>query len=131
VAWSKAKDFPDAFQTFKLRIGDGNAGRAYKTRTVRLFDKEQAGTDPKASAYVPVSGIPHRFMLSIPLLDPLSQSPLAVLNVGTTDVTQAAMFRSLNSADLHQLVTKLQMEPLARLAEVAGLRLEPSTPAKG
>jgi hypothetical protein len=127
IFWNKAEEHGDAFQSFRLVIGNGNAGRAYKTRALRLFDKEQSGSDPKASAYVQLRGVEHRFMFSIPMIDPLSQSPLAVFNVGTADPTQAAAYRSLNKSDLQRLIKALHGRPLARLAEAIGLRLESST----
>ena len=71
-------------------VGEGNAGRAYKTRTVRLFDKELAAGNPKANTYHTLeSGPEHIFMLSIPLLDPMSSFPLAVLNIGTFSASRA------------------------------------------
>jgi Icc-related predicted phosphoesterase len=122
VFWNRQLDYPEVFRNFRLLMGNGNAGRAYKTRTLRLFDKEQAVGNPKASTYVQVDGIQHVFMFSIPLLDPRSLSPLAVVNVGTSDATQAAMFRALTADDLETLVREMHQEPLARLMQVAGLR---------
>ena len=121
VFWNQAGEHPDAFRLFRLVIGNGNAGRAYKTRTLRLFDRDQAGADPKAGAYVQVPNVVHRFMFSVPVLDPISQLPLAVLNVGTADATQAAMFRSLDATDLARLVRELQGGLAARLLAAAGL----------
>lgn len=128
VFWTKAAVHPKSFQEFRLVIGNGNAGRAYKTRTLRLFDREQADSDPKSKAYVQLPGVEHRVMLSIPLLDPVSQAPLAVLNIGTTDATQAAMFRSLNNTDIGELVVAAR-KVLPGLTGVAGLRLPRPPPA--
>ena len=67
-------------------------------------------------------GIRHDFLFSVPLVDPRSGFPLAVLNVGTADRVQAAMFRALPPAALEQLVGAIHQAPLARLMQAAGLR---------
>jgi len=124
VFWNRQFEHPEAFRDFRLAIGNGNAGRAYKTRTLRLFDKSEAEAvgKPKAGTYVKLHGIRHDFMFSVPLIDPRSGFPLAVLNVGTADRVQAAMFRALPPAALEQLVGAIHQAPLARLLHAAGLR---------
>ena len=124
VFWNRQFDFPNAFGEFRLPIGGGNAGRAYKTRTLRLFDRidAAAGGRPKAGTYVEIDGVTHHFMFSVPLLDPRTEFPLAVLNVGTVNFVQAAMFRALPPAALTRLVTAVHKDPLAHLMRAAGLR---------
>ena len=99
-------------------------GGLYKTRTLRLFDRIEAaaGGKPKAGTYVELDGVTHHFMFSIPLLDPRTEFPLAVLNVGTVSFVQAAMFRALPPGALTRLVTAVHKDPLAHLMRAAGLR---------
>ena len=60
VFWNRQFEHPEAFRDFRLAIGNGNAGRAYKTRTLRLFDKGEAEAvgKPKAGTYVKLHGMP-------------------------------------------------------------------------
>ena len=124
VFWNRQIEHPDEFRGFRLAIGNGNAGRAYKTGTLRLFDKGEveAAGKPKAGTYVELFGIRHDFLFSVPLLDPRSGFPLAVMNVGTDDRVQAAMFRALPLTALERLVGAIHRAPLARLMQAAGLR---------
>ena len=84
VYWSREEDFPLVFRDFRLGVGRGNAGRAYKTCSVRMFDKARADENPKANTFVEAGGPDYQAVLSMPLLDPRTQQPLGVLNVGVT-----------------------------------------------
>jgi predicted phosphodiesterase len=122
VFWNRRSDYQYLFDTFRLSIGDGNAGRAYKTGTVRLFDKRAAQGNPKVNTYRKEKGAPeHEFLLSIPLLDPLSGFPLAVLNAGTSSVRHADLMRALTEEDVSDLASTMHQQPLERLLKAAGL----------
>lgn len=121
ILWNQQAKYLDVFRNFRLRIGEGNAGRAYKTRTVRLFDAAAAG-NPRTNTYRAFPGKPeHHFLFSVPLLDPLSGLPLAVFSAGTLSAQQADLMRALRQPDLEEIMRTMQGEPLKRLLDGAGL----------
>jgi hypothetical protein len=85
---------PD-YRDLSLFVGDGNAGRAWKRRVARIFDP--ADKNPKNRIYVPISkSLSHRFLISLPLIDPESDALVfGILNIGTFDTAQAEILRPL------------------------------------
>jgi len=85
----------------ELEIGDGVAGRAFNTNSYRFFDAEKAQQDIRLGYYLQEDGHrTHSFLHSIPLRHPESQQLIfAVLNVGTYDVTQGSMLRTLSDEE--------------------------------
>ncbi len=123
VFWNRQTNYPGVFRDFRLAIGEGNAGRAYKTGTLRLFDKYLAQNNPKANTYRKLEDGPdHVFLLSVPLLDPVSGFPLAVLNLGTSSAPHADFMRALKKQDFMELAGAMHREPLTRLLFAAGLK---------
>jgi hypothetical protein len=123
LAFWKLRDLhPDVFRDFRLRIGEGNAGRAYKTASLRCFDAEKAKGDPKSNTYYRLpSGPAHALLISVPLLDPESDLPLGVLSAGTASREQAGMIAALLEKDFGELMQVMQEEPVSRLLDAAGL----------
>jgi hypothetical protein len=101
-----------------LFVGDGNAGRAWKRRMARVFDRTEP--DPKRHIYVPLpENLQHQFLLSIPLIDPQSAALVyGILNIGTFSVSQADLLRSLSSKEeIERLAGYAQAYVLKRLLE--------------
>ncbi|HTS49898.1 MAG TPA: metallophosphoesterase [Bryobacteraceae bacterium] len=120
ILWSQQATYAEIFREFRLLIGEGNAGRAYKTKTVRLFDA--AASNPRTNTYRSFPGKPqHHFLFSVPLLDPRSELPLAVFSAGTPSIQQADLMRALKQPDLEEITRLMQAEPLKRLLDAAGL----------
>ncbi len=116
--------YPEFFLKFRLSVGEGNAGRAYKAGTVRAYDREAAKNDPKSHTYKhDASGPMHEFLLSFPLLDPWLKDPfpMGVLSVGTTDPNDAHRMRALDEAALGHITAEIQNEPRTFLLVAAGL----------
>jgi hypothetical protein len=92
-------DDPNAWN-FSLEIGDGNAGRAYKTNIVRLWYAEKTVGTP-SQWYIPVPGsMQHKFLCSIPLRHPLdAHLILGILNIGTSDETTSDACKCLNTEE--------------------------------
>jgi hypothetical protein len=92
-----------------LFVGDGNAGRAWKRRMARVYDPIEK--DRKRHIYVPLSeALRHRFLVSVPLIDPDSDALVyGILNIGTFSDSQAEVLRPLGD--------KPQMEKLAGYAQ--------------
>lgn len=101
-----------------LFVGDGNAGRAWKRRAARLFDP--TAKDPKSHIYLPVSeSLRHRFLVSLPLIDPDSAALVyGILNIGTFSDTQAEVLRPLwEQEQVERLTGYAQSFVLKRLLE--------------
>jgi hypothetical protein len=101
-----------------LFVGDGNAGRAWKRRMARVFDRTEK--DPKRHIYIPVSeSLRHRFLISLPLIDPGSAALLyGILNIGTFSAAQADMLRPSGSkGEIEGLTVYAQAFVLKRLLE--------------
>jgi hypothetical protein len=101
-----------------LFAGDGNAGRAWKRRMARVFDRNEK--DPKRHIYVPVSArLHHQFLVSIPLIDPESAGLVyGILNIGTFSASQADILRPLGCKDeMEKLTGYAQAFVLKRLLE--------------
>jgi hypothetical protein len=81
----------------ELEVGDGIAGRAYKTNAHRCYDAEAAESDIRLGVYIRQqnrSG--HSFLHSVPLRHADSQELIfGILNIGTYDNTQGKMLRTL------------------------------------
>lgn len=123
VEWNHRLNYPDYFANFWLAIGEGNAGRAYKTKTVRLYDEEAARDDPKSHTYKRDPGGPaHKFLISFPLLDPWSGIPIGVISAGTADPKQADLMRALTRVELDKITTTMQNAPLVGLLLACGLK---------
>jgi len=92
-------DDPNAWN-FSLEIGDGNAGRAYKTNITRLW---YAGKHLGMASqwYIPVPGsMQHKFLCSIPLRHPeASHLIMGILNIGTSDQTTSDACKCLNTEE--------------------------------
>jgi len=106
----------------RLFVGDGNAGRAWKRRTVRVFDRSQK--DPKRHIYLSLPGVPqHSLLISVPLLDRDSAALVyGILNIGTFSDTYAEVLRPLGEPDkIGRIMTYVQGFVLQRLLEVIRL----------
>ena len=122
VYWSRETDHPEAFRGFRLGIGEGNAGRAYKASTLRLYDRAQADANPQANTFRENDGGPsYVSVLSMPLVDSRSPLPLAVLNFASCDPHHAALMRPLTLDHFKQLTTRMHGSPLQGLLQAAGL----------
>ncbi len=120
IRWTQQGYYRDVFSKFTLRIGEGNAGRAFKTGSVRVFD-EAAAQNNNPIGFKRPEGVPaHKFLLSFPVIDPRAPLPLAVFSVGTTDAIQAAYLRSLTATDFAEILKELN-GPREDLLEVCGL----------
>ncbi len=123
VAGTHLQD-PD-YRGLVLFVGDGNAGRAWKRRMARVFDRTQKD-DPERQIYVPVSErLRHHFLLSIPLIDRGSAALVyGILNVGTFSAPQAELLRPLGAKEkIEELTGYAQAFVLKRLLEC--LKMEP------
>jgi hypothetical protein len=110
------------FRSLFIFVGDGNAGRAWKRRMVRVFDLKER--DPKRHVYVPIPpSRPHRFLVSIPLIDPDSDALIyGILNIGTLDDEQAELLRKIGASEEVQSITGYaQSYVLKRLMELLKL----------
>ncbi len=106
------------YRGLALFVGDGNAGRAWKRRMARVFDR--AEKDPKRHIYLPVTEhLRHRFLVSIPLIDPESAALVyGILNIGTFSAAQAELLRALGSKEqIERLTGYAQAFVLKRLLE--------------
>ncbi len=110
---------------FSLEIGDGNAGRAYKTNTVRSFDASNAEREPKHHTYVRRNklGPTHRFLYSMPLRHPDSQHLIfGVLNVGSFTKDGGNFLRVLDNEDGYEwLLDVAQNYVLIRVLETLSI----------
>jgi hypothetical protein len=107
------------YRALALFVGDGNAGRAWKRRMARVFDLNEK--DPKRHVYVHIPGSPsHRFLVSIPLIDPDSETLVyGILNFGTFTDDQAELLRKIGAAQEVQSMTGYaQSYVLKRLMEL-------------
>jgi hypothetical protein len=88
-----------------LLVGNGNAGRAWKRRAARVFDRDER--DPKRHVYVSKKGAqPHSFLVSIPLLDPDSAAVVyGILNIGTFSESYAPVLRPIGEAQAIEHIT--------------------------
>jgi len=122
--WSLESEYSEQFLNARLPIGEGNAGRAYKARTVRLYNRAQAREDPRTNFFKDIPGMPsYQMVLSIPVLDSRSSLPLAVLNVATVVEQEAQLVRALPSEDLPELVKKVYDVHRDKLLNAAGLQV--------
>jgi hypothetical protein len=116
VAGTHAND--PKYRDLALFVGDGNAGRAWKRRMARVFDSIEK--DPKRHIYVPISeDLRHRFLVSIPILDPDSAALVyGILNIGTFSDSQAEVLRPLGEKEqVEKLTGYAQAFVLTRLIE--------------
>jgi hypothetical protein len=110
------------YRALAFFVGDGNAGRAWKRRIARVFDLNEK--DPKSHVYVPIPGSPgHRFLVSIPLIDPDSDALVyGILNFGTFTDEQAELLRKIGAPQEVQSMTNyVQSYVLKRLIELVKL----------
>jgi hypothetical protein len=109
------------YRALALGVGDGNAGRAWKQRIARVYDRQQR--NPKSRIYVAIPGAPqHVVLFSIPLLDQGSSSLVyAILNIGTFSVTQGELLRVLVSTDVASMTNYAQSYVLKRLIELLNM----------
>jgi hypothetical protein len=108
-----------AYRDLALPVGEGNAGRAWKSRIVRTFDPQS--TTPDQRIYVEVAGRPtHTMLFSIPLIDPKSESLVyALLNLGATSEEMGDLLRRLNDRKgIRQLTEIAHSYVLTRLLEI-------------
>jgi hypothetical protein len=93
-----------------LFVGDGNAGRAWKRRMARVFDR--IAKDPKRHIYVPISdSLRHSFLISVPLIDPQSSALVyGILYFGTFSEQQADVLRSLGETEQVLRITNYAQE---------------------
>lgn len=106
----------------QLFVGDGNAGRAWKRRMVRIFDRSEK--DPKRHIYVSPAGAPqHSFLISVPLLDPNSAALVyGIPNIGTFSDEYAEVLRPLAEPEqIEKIMTYVQVFVLKRLLETVKL----------
>jgi hypothetical protein len=111
-------EFPE-YRSLAIFVGDGNAGRAWKRRIARVYDQNE--TDPKRHVYVPVAPPrAHRFLISIPLIDPYSDALVyGILNFGTFTEDQAEVLRKMGSAqEVQNMTSYAQSYVLKRLKEL-------------
>jgi hypothetical protein len=109
---------------FSLFVGNGNAGRAWKSRATRVFDHDEK--DPKRHIYVSRKGVqPHSFLISVPLLDPDSAALVyGIVNIGTFSDDFAAILRPLGAAhEIEKLTAYAQSYVLQQLLDA--LKIEP------
>lgn len=107
------------YQSLELSVGDGNAGRAWKRKIVRVFDAHS--TDLENLTYMEVPGIPrHAILFSIPLIGTPSPALVyGILNLGTFSDDQAEVLRVLARQDLiRQIVEVANTYVLTRLLEL-------------
>jgi hypothetical protein len=107
------------YQELALFVGDGNAGRAWKRRMARVYDRQEK--DPKRHIYLPFSDpqMEHRFLISIPLIDSQSAALIyGILNIGTFSAQQADLLRPLGEkANMEAITNFAQAYVLKRLLE--------------
>jgi hypothetical protein len=111
----------EQYRNIALFVGDGNAGRAWKRRMARVFDRAKAEEDLRFSAYVDIPGVPmHEVLFSIPLIDPDQPSLLyGILNIGTFKKQQADDLRVLDTPEnIERLTNMAQAYVLKRLREI-------------
>jgi hypothetical protein len=111
----------EQYRNIALFVGDGNAGRAWKRRMARVFDRAKAEEDLRFSAYVDIPGLPmHEVLFSIPLIDPDQPSLLyGILNIGTFKKHQADDLRVLDTPEnIERLTNMAQAYVLKRLREI-------------
>jgi len=110
------------YRALGLFVGDGNAGRAWKRRRGQVFDLDEK--NPKRHVYVPISdSLRHRFLISVPLFDPVSEALIyGILNFGTFSDDQAALLRRLGGAEeIERFTSYVQSYVLKRLMELLRL----------
>jgi hypothetical protein len=111
----------EQYRNLALFVGDGNAGRAWKRRMARVFDRAKAEEDVRSSAYVDIPAAPkHEVLFSIPLIDPDQLSLIyGILNIGTFQKEQADELRLLDTPENIELLTNTaQAYVLKRLREI-------------
>jgi hypothetical protein len=110
-----------AYRDLFFFVGDGNAGRAWKHRMARVYDP--AENDPKRHIYKPANSFRHRFLVSVPLIDPASNGLIyAILNLGTKSDDQAELLRKFGTAPgIEDLTSHAQSYVLKRLKELIKL----------
>ena len=124
VLWNLRNEHPEVYRDFRLGIGEGNAGRAYKTKAIRLFDVEEAKRNIKLNTYLSFKNKPeHLVLVSIPLIDGRSKLPLGVLNAGVLTGPEADVFRGLGESDMVELSETVHNGPLKALLGAADLEV--------
>jgi hypothetical protein len=101
--------------SFTLDVGDGNAGRAWRRRVARIYDKAEA--ESKDNTYFPNEARPpHEILFSIPLIDPVSIPTIhGIVNIGTYDEGQAELLRVIKDREsIEKLSSKAQSYVLQR-----------------
>ena len=112
--------------SLELEVGDGIAGRAYKTNTYSCYDAEESEADIRLGVYIKQDGASHSFLHSIPLRHPCNQGLIfAILNIGTYDSTQGRMLRTLREqGGIKWLIEFGQNYVLRRILEIFKLEGE-------
>lgn len=124
ILWNLRDEHPEVYRDFRLGIGEGNAGRAYKTKAIRLFDVEEAKRNIKLNTYRSFKNKPeHLVLVSIPLIDWRSKLPLGVLNAGVLTGPEADVFRGLGESDMVELSETVHNGPLKALLGAADLEV--------
>jgi hypothetical protein len=88
----------------------------------RVFDQNE--TDQKRHVYIPIPNSPsHRFLVSIPLIDPDSDALIyGILNFGTFSEDQAELLRKIGAAsEVQSMTSYAQTYVLKRLMELLKL----------
>ncbi len=120
-----AGKFSGSFWSFSLEVGDGNAGRAFKSGVVRWYDRSKE--DFKDQAYVGISGqLPHEFLCSIPFkVDAPASMDFGVLNIGTFSPIQASQLKSLKKdSEMKWLMQQAYERVLDKLLKICDISFE-------
>jgi hypothetical protein len=111
-----------AYRELYFFVGDGNAGRAWKHRMARVYDLNES--DPKRHIYKALpKSFRHRFLVSVPLIDPSSNALIyGILNLGTSSEEQAELLRKFGKAPgIEELTSHAQSYVLKRLKELINI----------
>jgi len=109
-----------AYRDLYFFVGDGNAGRAWKHRMARIYDWNDE-SNPKRHIYKTLPGaFRHRFLISVPLIDPRSTALIyGILNLGTSSEDQAELLRKFGKKPgIEKLTDHAQTYVLKRLKEL-------------
>jgi hypothetical protein len=111
---------------FSFHPGQGNAGAAYRGRAIRSFDPEAANSNPAAHVYARIpGGNEHKYLISVPVIDPLSALPVAVLSIGALTTHAAAQLRATApTAVREKIVLAVQSRVYPLLLEAVNMKVE-------
>jgi hypothetical protein len=109
------------YEAFALDVGDGIAGRAYKSRAIRIFRKPDSHGGLKKHAYLRIPGEPvHEALFCIPLIHKDDPNVIyGILNLGTFKRNTAEVLSVLESeASVEWLGSNAQSYVLQRLIDI-------------